>query len=271
MTYYKRNSGSAVAALLNPSQGIRDDMKRKGIKPKDYISQNKKVIDEIESKTQERKEFEELIKNRKLYKMKEFEEVEPRIEKEMDDEKYHPKEKHEFLKKTEKPLPAPSKPFVRKEERKPSVPSAVVKKEIPPPPKDFITVNKSKALKMEPKKFEPKPLVPPVDPAHQKGQIPDYLIKRKIQQNKDAERRLRNMPDPDCPPGMVLLPDDERVSTLKTLEETAAQIEESLRRMPLVIETPSMIRRQKELEEKLKETKDAIKIFSQSKVFVMPD
>lgn len=42
-------------------------MKRKGIKPKDYIKENNKSIKEIEKSSQERKEFEELISQRKPY------------------------------------------------------------------------------------------------------------------------------------------------------------------------------------------------------------
>lgn len=204
--------------------------------------------------------------------MKEFDGVESKIQKDLEDDKYNPKEKHQFLKKSDKSLPPkPERRISDKKERKLSVPSAHVKREEPQPPKNYLADNKEKVIKMEAKKYEPKPLVPPVDSKHQTGKIPDYLIKRKIQKSREDEKRRLNAPDPDCPDGMIVLPEDERISTLRTLQETEREVEESLNRMPLVIETPSMIRRQKELEEKLKETKDAIKIFSQSKVFVMPD
>lgn len=43
-------------------------------------------------------------------------------------------------------------------------------------------------------------------------------------------------------PGMKLLSEDERQSTVKQLNDTKAQIEDDLRRLPFNIETPSQIK-----------------------------
>ena len=109
---------------------------------------------------------------------------------------------------------------------------------------------------------------PPGSHAELCAQVPKYLQTRKAQQAAEAEWRARNAPDPDCPPGMTMMPDSERLETLRVLQQSSDDVKEQMRRLPLRIETPSQIRRQAALEAKLKEVEDAIKIFSREKVFV---
>ena len=50
------------------------------------------------------------------------------------------------------------------------------------------------------------------------GRVPRYLEDRKSQWREEEEESRRRAPDPNCPPGMKLMPDDERLSTLEILK-----------------------------------------------------
>lgn len=67
---------------------------------------------------------------------------------------------------------------------------------------------------------------------------------------------------------MRLLPEEERLETLAILERNKHDVERALQGLPIIIETPSQIRRKDELEKRLKEIEDAFKVFSRSKVLV---
>lgn len=100
------------------------------------------------------------------------------------------------------------------------------------------------------------------------GRIPKYLLERKEQWAREEEERRLNAPDPDCPPGMVLLDEDERLRTLRVLRKSLDEARLQMNYLPLRIETPSQIRRKNVLEAKLQEIEDAIKVFDRSKVYV---
>ncbi|RLN62949.1 hypothetical protein BBJ29_003586 [Phytophthora kernoviae] len=100
------------------------------------------------------------------------------------------------------------------------------------------------------------------------GRIPRYLLERKEQWAREEAERRRNAPDPDCPPGMVLLDEDERVRTLEVLHKSLVEAQTRMNAMPLCIETFSQIRRKNELETKLQEIEDAIKVFDRAKVYI---
>jgi len=100
------------------------------------------------------------------------------------------------------------------------------------------------------------------------GRVPEYLEERKQQWEDEAAERRRRAPDPSCPPGMMVMPEEERVATLETLMKSKKECMSQLERMPFVIETPSMKRKQDALESKMKEIENAIGIFSKKKVYV---
>lgn len=70
------------------------------------------------------------------------------------------------------------------------------------------------------------------------------------------------------PQGMVVMKEEDRLRTLATLKDTAEQAKKDIQKAPLRIETPGQRRRMKELEDKLKETEEAIQIFSKERVYV---
>ena len=67
------------------------------------------------------------------------------------------------------------------------------------------------------------------------------------------------------------MPEEERLDTLRILKDNLKATKDNLSRMPLLVETPSAIRRKASLERKLQEIEDAINIFSRPKVFIKED
>lgn len=101
-----------------------------------------------------------------------------------------------------------------------------------------------------------------------KGQLPQYLIERRNQWRKDAEERQKNIPDPSMPPGHTRMPENERLETLSSLQQTQKQLIKQLLMFPVRVDTIGMQNRRADLEKKLAEIEEAIKIFSRPKVFI---
>ncbi|KAJ7311945.1 hypothetical protein JRQ81_006267 [Phrynocephalus forsythii] len=107
--------------------------------------------------------------------------------------------------------------------------------------------------------------------AKQKGHVPDYLIKRKNNWQKEAEERQRNMPDPAMPPGHVMMPERQRLETLNNLKQSQEQLLKDLLLLPMRMDSLSVQARQVTLEKKLSQIEEALKIFSRPKVFIKLD
>ncbi|KAL7978868.1 hypothetical protein Chor_013357 [Crotalus horridus] len=105
----------------------------------------------------------------------------------------------------------------------------------------------------------------------QKGHVPRYLIERKDHWRKEAEERLRNTPDPDTPPGHAMMPENQRLETLKNLKETQQKLLKEFLLLPVRIDTLSVQTRRVSLEKKLSQIEEALKIFSRPKVFIKLD
>lgn len=76
------------------------------------------------------------------------------------------------------------------------------------------------------------------------------------------EERAKN------PPGTRLMPDDERIQTLKDLEESYKEINNALEKLPVISKTLTMERHKKDLEQKMARIQRAIDTFSKSRVYV---
>ncbi|XP_054895531.1 enkurin domain-containing protein 1 isoform X2 [Poeciliopsis prolifica] len=108
-------------------------------------------------------------------------------------------------------------------------------------------------------------------PSAVKGQVPQYLEERKKQWQKEEEERKRNAPDPRIPPGHMMLPDSERQETLKSLKDTHGSLVSELLTFPLRSDGLSVRTRRAQLDCKLSEIEEAIKIFSRDRVYVKVD
>ncbi|NWR57694.1 ENKD1 protein, partial [Bucorvus abyssinicus] len=105
----------------------------------------------------------------------------------------------------------------------------------------------------------------------QKGHVPQYLLERKELWRRQTEERLRNLPDPDMPPGHTLMPEGQRLETLGNLKQSQEQLVKDLVMLPVRADTLSVQKRREDLERKLSQIEEAIKIFSRPKVFIKLD
>lgn len=102
-----------------------------------------------------------------------------------------------------------------------------------------------------------------------RGTVPDYLVKRKETWAKDKAEKLKHQPDPDCPKGHKVVPEAERRRVLEKLKLSIEDTEKQLCSMPMrQCDTLKYKQRKADLEGKLHELDEAIKIFSKKKVFV---
>ena len=100
------------------------------------------------------------------------------------------------------------------------------------------------------------------------GQVPKYLQQRKQEWENEKEEAARRAPDPNCPKGMKLMAEDERLQTLEVLKTSRDEAMNQLARMPFILETPTAKRKHSELELKLKEIDAALMLFSKQKVYI---
>ncbi|XP_068103445.1 enkurin domain-containing protein 1 [Hyperolius riggenbachi] len=102
----------------------------------------------------------------------------------------------------------------------------------------------------------------------QKGHVPQYLLDLKEQWMKEKEEMKKQAPDPSMPPGHTMMPEKERQETLSKLKQTQSQLTKDLLMIPVRADTLSFQNRRTELEKKLSEVEEAIKLFSRPKVFI---
>ncbi|XP_009958999.1 PREDICTED: enkurin domain-containing protein 1 [Leptosomus discolor] len=107
--------------------------------------------------------------------------------------------------------------------------------------------------------------------AKQKGHVPQYLLERKELWRRQMEERLRNLPDPNTPPGHTMMPEAQRLETLGNLKQSQELLVRDLVMLPVRADTLSVQKRRVELEGKLSQIEEAIKIFSRPKVFIKLD
>ena len=106
---------------------------------------------------------------------------------------------------------------------------------------------------------------------YKRGSIPTYLRRRQDEWHKVEVERISKLPDPNCPPGHVAMPDSERVETLNLLSKNKAELLEELKCLPMRTDTLKGAQKKSLLENKLAEIDDAIKIFSRRRVYVKQD
>ncbi|KAK3609809.1 hypothetical protein CHS0354_029848 [Potamilus streckersoni] len=106
---------------------------------------------------------------------------------------------------------------------------------------------------------------------YRRGQVPNYLKMRQMQWKHEEEERIANTPDPTCPVGHRVLPENERRETLELLQKNQQDVIKQLQSLPLRTDTFRIRTCKQEFEKKLAEIDEAIKIFSRPKVFVKLD
>ena len=290
----KKNLGGrdSIAQYLCPENGIRDNMERRGIKPKDHMRENIKELKESQVRAREMRE--ELNKPAKeLYKLSQFKDVSARVFEESDKAPTRRAsfESKEFLARGESERrreelarenrAARQEIHAKLEEAKyyADRPTTPRKAAVPRANEiallagasnaDFIQRNKVKAITMQAKRKDDNQSLPSKHEEY--GRVPEYLEERKAKWAEEEEEVRRRRPDPNCPPGMCLMPEEERVQTLEVLQQSKAEALNQLRKLPFVVETPMMKKKQEYLEGKLREIEGALVIFSKPKVYIAKD
>lgn len=280
---------SNIADLIAPDNGVRGKMKRLGHSPKDHMKENRIEIRSIQQKNREDRELDERPQ-KELYKLPQFRDVEarlyeeeeptmPRIEnfltknqsKKRQDEKLLESRaiREELEAKMEEAryysnAPQPLSPRNAMVPRSTQPARTSIREE-----KDFIGRNRIQAKLMAPPATRATGREAEVDSRHAEfGRVPEYLEQRKAHWAAEQEEARRRAPDPDCPKGMCLMPEEERRNTLEILLNSKTEAMRQLQNMPFVVETPSQKKKQVELESKLREIERAIALFSKPKVYV---
>jgi len=70
------------------------------------------------------------------------------------------------------------------------------------------------------------------------------------------------------PPGTRLMPDNERLETLRDLKESIVETNRQLETMPVAARSQKIEKHKKELEEKLARLERAVETFSKEQVYV---
>lgn len=283
----------SMAEYINPANGYRGNLSKKGIQPKDHMKDNANQIRMTQMKLRMKKD-EDSMPGKPLYKLAQFQNVAPRLYEEKENNNSGRRASfdtgdREFLtrgqaEKRRQDLTLERKAIRSEMERKfedennynekpltprkPSVPRADEIARLDHQDVDFINRNRISALSLKPKKNDSSEL----PSKHEEyGKVPQYLENRKAQWEEEKEEMRRRMPDPNCPPGMRLMPEHERLDTLRILQESKEEALSQIRKLPFVIETPSQKKKQEFLESKLREIDNALSIFSKPKVFVALD
>lgn len=267
-------------------------MERQGVKPKNHMKDNLNIIKATQDRNRELREDEQL-KGKELYKLSQFRDVGARVFEPVpvrDNRDNSLSDRHEgvFLvrgasEKRRETIAEESRQRRKQIEdemneakmysqhqpsspRKRSVPRADDIAQLAPRENaDFVSKNRKEARRLQPPKAEEEAN----NSRHESyGRVPEYLEHRKAQWADLEEDRRRRAPDPNCPPGMCIMPEDERQSTLQTLLDSKRECQRQLEKLPFVIETPSMRRKADDLENKMREIEKAIEVFSKPKVYV---
>jgi hypothetical protein len=285
------NQRDTIGDFISPENGYRGNLKSKGLQVKNHMKDNVKEM-RLKQMQMQLKKDEESRPSKPLYKLPQFKKVESRLYNEKENvvsPRRHDSDKH-FLTKGQSEMRRDELTLERRairtqleREKQLAIQQAAVdaspdtprKAAVPrsnevallrgPSNSDFITRNKMEAMTMAP----PKKGGNAEDFRHEEfGRVPQYLEDRKMQWAEEQEETRRRMPDPNCPPGMCLMSEDERLNTLETLERSREEALAQMRRLPFVIETPSMKKKQDFLESKLRDIDHALGIFSKPKVYV---
>lgn len=278
-----------MSNFLNHDDGYRSQQIKKGIQPKDHMRDNLRELKLTQLAMRDKRE-EENRPAKELYKLSQFKDVESRLydTSERLNNRRPSMENKDFLSKgvsenRREQLAIESRAARLELERKmeeakhfsAALPTTPRKQSIPkvmaeiaaPSNTDWVSRNKVKAMTMMANHRDSEG-GDRAERHEEFGRVPEYLEERKARWAEEESEKRRRMPDPNCPPGMCLMPEAERQSTLQTLQQSKAEALNQLRRMPFVVETPSQKKKQEYLEAKLREIDGAIGIFSKDKVYV---
>ncbi|NXG01021.1 ENKD1 protein, partial [Sakesphorus luctuosus] len=282
--------------LLLQLEGISLDggpVKRK--EPKDYEKENVRRIKEIQKRCKEKERAQELSQPKPvkaLWKSQKYENVESKVKTKLQETSSPPNpEAVKFLRAYSRcgsgirPCrllsPRPVRVKAEADAEAPEAQGAETKIQVEGRSIDFIKHNacnakraplrRSHSLQALAELLEQKHREQEEYNTKQKGHVPQYLLERKELWRKQMEERLQNLPDPDTPPGHTMMPENQRLETLGNLKQSQEQLLKEMVLLPMRADSLRMQNRRVELERKLSQIEEAIKIFSRPKVFIKMD
>ena len=270
----KKQQDDHVKKILNPElRSYRAMQIAKGIKPKNFAKLNRMKIKQAKRERKERKEKEKQVEEGKKDFFKrwhsKYDHVESRFN---SNSKREPKKKQtEFLRRGSGEMMIEPKERTEKVRSKPRIPSTQDLLSRPSSRRSKNEVNyieqNREAARFTPRGTRREVSPPKVKPRELKqGAIPAYLTRRKNEWAHQLQRE-RNM-DPDCPPGMVLMKESDRISKIHSISIEIERTKNLLTTVPLNFRVPSVKRKKMALETKLRHLESELKRFMRPKVYV---
>ncbi|KAL9658281.1 hypothetical protein ABK040_015603 [Willaertia magna] len=289
MSFHHQDS-SQVASFLHPVNGYRGMLKQKGVEPRNHMKDNLRALKEKESENKIKKEV-QASTTKEEFKINKFKEVESKV-KHLKTQIYQPenpvnqnylksglssqrqeiqqvksKEKAEIIRKETSNIDYKKPPIPKRDETieiyRPVKDKDYIKQNAKDELKQIATKNQNKLNRNETEEYQ-KP--------NEFGKIPKYLKDRKKQWEEEALRQKIEVQKVDeCPPGMRLLPEEERLETLRELEKNKETVMTDIRKMPLICDTVVLQKRKTFLENKLLDIEAAIRTFSRKKLYIADD
>jgi hypothetical protein len=256
-----RNRKSQVSDILNPTDGYRGSIAKKGQKPKNHMSMNAKKIKDAQNEFKMKEQIEAEKKREKLFKMKKFSHVKSKLT-------------STTRPQTCKSVRPDMQNLVDNDQDKENFNQnnqASTTTDFGVNNGDFIKRNIHTAMSTS----KAPPATPPQSKPEfggsayrSKGKVPKYLTKYKEEWKQSELEREIEAEKQRIPPGTKLLPEDERLATLDQLNETRATLINTIESLPISMRTMSLRNKKFDLEAKLKEVDAAIKLFSKENVYV---
>lgn len=222
-------NSSQLQSIFNPLQGYRDSQRRQGLTPTDHARLNRQAIKQMSMHNKESKEL------------------------------HHQHEAHKIR--------AISRPLVKAPvSSRPSTSAG----------RDFVTENiidgtekqaaaaaarrrKQEAERLQKERWLNK---------EEYGKVPRYLQNIKLGLARQHADKQAAKEAAMVPPGMRIMPEEERLEMLGILDESRQDVEAKLQALPFLIETPTQKAHKTSLERRLQEIDEANKVFSRTKVLV---
>jgi hypothetical protein len=278
----RSNVSSLVSEILNPTLS-----KPSSSSSINHTARNRAALKQIQEKNREEAEKKRVEEeNKELFKMARFKQVSSAVKENLENQKTARVLENEnkirttnFLKKGSRTNSRPQSAIGSSQQvsstRKSALPS---KQELQAAAqqveeihsrtaRNFISSNAREAIETKP----PELIQENLNQKHANfGQLPKYLVDRKaeLEANKAAKEAAKNKSAIKIPPGMKLLTEEERLSTLEVLNQNLKTLQNQLERFPLAVDTLSRKKAKAELEGKIKEIEQAIELFSRKVVFI---
>ena len=274
MYMVKKQQDDHVKNILNPElRSYRAMQIAKGIKPKNFAKLNRRKIAHAKRERRKKIEEEKKVKNEKQDFFKRWHSKYDHIESKFRSTTAATSTEKQigFLRRgsgtSKKVEPKPRTPRTHTKPRVPSAQSLTRPTSSGSSEKvDYIEQNREAARNTP--RGRRRDISPPEVKGRElkQGAIPAYLTRRK-REWADQLHRERNK-DKDCPPGMVLMNEKDRISKIHSISLEIEKTKNLLTTVPLNIRVPSVKRKKVALESKLKHLEASLKRFMMPKVYV---